>query len=85
MTIDSILKLLNLQEEEITNWEDAVEKCYNAEFYMIRTIKEWIVIIGKFENLIPKLKNELSEFPNTQNPKFPLLGIPKSSLWKSWI
>ena len=71
--IDKISKYLNLQEKEITTWEDAVQKCYDSEFFMIREVKEWIVIIGKFENLIPKLKNELSSFPNTKNQIFPLL------------
>lgn len=70
---DRIIKSLNLQEDEITTWEDAVEKCYNAEFYLIREIKDWTIIIGKFEQIIPRLEDKLKQFINTKNQIFPLL------------
>lgn len=71
--IDKISEYLNLQEKETTTWENAVEKCYDSAFFMIRKVKEWIVVIGKFENLIPKLKDKLGEYTNTKNQIFPLL------------
>lgn len=51
--MDEIIGKLKLIELRDTNWEDAVNECYNDK-YMVRLYKGWTIVIGQTINLVTK-------------------------------
>lgn len=58
--IAKVISNLRMSPGEITDWENAVQKCYDPSNYMVRTLKGWTIIIGQLEHLIVKFKENLN-------------------------
>lgn len=57
--VNEVVTLLRLKEYGQKSWEEAVEKCYEPNSYMVRSINGWTIVIGQLENLTHKFITEL--------------------------
>lgn len=47
-----VIEKLNLLFDNVDTWENSIQECYDSGGIVIRQIKDWVVVIGKPENLV---------------------------------
>ena len=71
----AIAEFLNLQKGDKTSWEEAVQKCYSPNNYMLRTIKGWTIVIGQLEPLRIKFQKELDQTKSDKEQFLDVLNL----------
>lgn len=51
-SIDDVVEQLSLEIAKVDTWENAVRECYDSKSILVRQIEDWVIVIGKPENLV---------------------------------
>lgn len=49
---EKVIEKLNLVFENVDTWENSINECYNSNCIVVRQINDWVIVIGKPENMV---------------------------------